>query len=48
MNQAEGHAPPINNTAKKLYPLAFLKMNREKPLVVLDAEHFLDVFFNWE
>ena len=39
MNQAEGHA-------KALQPIAFLKMNRQKPLVVLDAEHFLDVFFD--
>lgn len=38
MNQAEGHVT-------HLQPIAFLKMNRQKPLVVLDAEHFLEVYF---
>ena len=38
MNQAEGHATDLQ-------PIAFLKMNRQKPLVVIDAEHFLDIFF---
>tara|TARA_R100001163_G_scaffold3495_3_gene5155 strand:- start:6419 stop:6799 length:381 start_codon:yes stop_codon:yes gene_type:complete len=29
-----------------LIPLAFLKMNRQKPLVVLEAETFLEIYFN--
>ena len=38
MNQAEGHATGLQ-------PIAFLKMNRQRPLVVLDAEHFMEVYF---
>lgn len=38
MNQAEGHV-------EGLTPLAFLKMNRQRPLVILDAESFLEVYF---
>ena len=29
-----------------LIPLAFLKMNRQKPLVILEAETFLEIYFN--
>jgi hypothetical protein len=28
-----------------LQPLAVLKMNHKEPIVVLDAEHFLEVYF---
>ncbi len=38
MTQAEDHV-------KDLQPLVFLKMNDKKPLVVIDAEHFLEVYF---
>ena len=30
---------------KNLEPIAFIKMNSKKPLVVVDAEHFLTVHF---
>jgi hypothetical protein len=36
--QAESHST-------YLQPLAVLKMNRKNPIVVLDAEHFLEVYF---
>jgi hypothetical protein len=36
--QAEKHS-------SYLQPLAVLKMNHKKPIVVLDAEHFLEVYF---
>ena len=39
MNQAEGHATDLQ-------PIAFLKMNRHRPLVVLDAEHFMEMYFD--
>jgi hypothetical protein len=37
MSQAEDHA-----TGKDLRPMAFLKMNRQKPLVVMYAEDYFD------
>ena len=33
-------------THSKMEPLGIIKMNRHKPIVVLDAEYFLQIFFN--
>ena len=33
-------------THSRMEPLGIIKMNRNKPIVVLDAEYFLQIFFN--
>jgi hypothetical protein len=33
-------------THSRMEPLGVIKMNRNKPIVVLDAEYFLQIFFN--
>jgi len=35
-------------THSKMEPLGVIKMNHRKPIVVLDAEVFLDIFFKWK
>ena len=41
LTQAENHG----TTSMKMEPLGVIKMNHRKPIVVLDAEYFLEVYF---
>jgi hypothetical protein len=43
LRQAATHA---TSTSIALEPLGVIKMNHQRPIVVLDAEYFMEVYFN--